>query len=170
MKKKMEVNWIYVTLAIVAGVLAGLYIVGKRTQKKTKEQITESKIKVSGNDIEDLKNKLKVRQGTKNVVDFECLTKFSYESLVEWINNIDIKDIDKEVANYGCLIVRSSSDLDLFNLDMSKLTTEQQNHILGAIIINTENKKILGQRWIVCDILDNDLLEVFGQDNIKMLK
>lgn len=182
----MEINWIYASLAGVAGVLAGLYIIGKKSRKNHQDDFSsEPKIKVSGKDMKDLERKMRERQTkkerndgdvlpssktNKNEVHFEFLKSFTYEGLAEWINTIDFKDIDKEAANYGCLIVRSSADIDQFNLDVSKLTVEQQGHIFGAMIVNTDTKKVLAQRWIVCDSIDEDLQNIFGEDNIKMLK
>ena len=170
MNNKMENNWVYVTFAIVAGVLAGLYIVGKLSRSRQGSNSGNSKIKVTGKDFEDLERKLQNINKKKNVVEFENLPSFSYESLAEWIHSVDLNDIDKETANYGCLIVRSSSELEQFNLDLSKLTDHQKEHIFGALIVNTENKKVFAQRWIICDSLDEDLLGIFGDDNFKILK
>lgn len=164
----MSINWIYASAAIIAGTLGGLYIVGKLSQKK-QQQEEEPKIKIKGKDIEDLEQKLRDRKGIKNIVDFEIVPIFTYESLVEWIKGVDIKDIDKEAANYGCMIVRSSKELDQFNLDLTGLTQDQKENIFGALIVNTENNQVIAQRWFVCE-LDDDLLNVFGNDNIKILK
>lgn len=166
----MNANWIWTTLAIGAGALVGLYIVGKLSRRRNANNRIEPKIKVSGKTIEDLERKLEARKNPQNLVEFERLPTFSYESLVEWINGVDIQDIDKEAANYGCMIVRSSSELNQFNLDLSKLTEDQKNHIFGAMIVNTVNKNVQAQRWIICDNLDEDLLNIFGEDNLKLLK
>lgn len=165
----MNANWIWTTLAIGVGALVGLYIVGKSSKKRNANNQDEPKIKVSGKTIEDLEQKLEARKSPKNIVKFEFLPTFSYESLVEWINRVDIKDIDKEAANYGCMIVRSSKELEQFNLDLSKLSDTQKDHIFGALIVNTEKQQVLIQRWIIYDSLDEDLLNVFGDDNLKIL-
>lgn len=167
---KMNINWTYFTIAVIAGILGGLYIVGKRSQKKGTIVSESSKIKVSGKDINDLEQKLKKRNPPLNKVPFEFVDLFSYEKLVEWINNSDLKDLNENGSNYGCLIVRSSKEIEQFNLDVSSLSEDQRNHILGAMIVNTENKKIVSSRWIIYDSLDQDLLDVFGDDNLKVLK
>ena len=167
---KMDINWTYFSIAVIAGILGGLYIIGKRAQKKGTNVPVDPKIKVSGNDIDDLEQKLRKRNSPKNKVNFEFAHLFSYEQLVEWINNTDLEDLKENGSNYGCLIVRSSGEIDQFNIDMTSLSEEQKSHLFGAMIVNTENNKIISSRWIVCDSLDQDLLDVFGNDNIKVLK
>lgn len=167
--KMEELNISLVVGAIVVGGLVGLYLYGRRIKKGNKDNSSEGIIKVSGNDYSDLVDNMKDK-GLKNKVTFEFVPLFSYENLAKWINEADIKDAEDNYEVYGCLLVRTIKEVDKFNIDLRELSEEQKNHILGAMIINTQNNEIIHQRWIVADDIDGDLKDSFGDNNVIILK
>lgn len=167
--KMEELNISLVVGAIVVGGLVGLYLYGRRIKKGNKDNSSEGVIKVSGNDYSDLVDNMRDK-GFKNKVTFEFVPLFSYEKLVKWINEADIKDAEDNYEVYGCLLVRTIKEVDKFNIDLRELSEEQKNHILGAMIINTKNNEIIHQRWIVADDIDGDLKDSFGDNNVIILK
>lgn len=160
-----------VVVAAIVGGLVGLYLYGKKMKKKGQTSISPSggKIKVSGNDWNDLVNKMK-EKGFKNKVEFEFLPIFTYENLVTWINEIDLKDAQEDADVYGCLLMRSLKEIDKFNIDIETLTEEQKGNLYGALIVNTKSNEILHQRWIVADSIDDDLSDSFNGNDLIILK
>lgn len=167
--KMEELNISFVVGAIVVGGLVGLYLYGRRIKKGDKDNSSGEVIKVSGNDYFDLVDNMRDK-GLKNKVTFEFFPIFSYENLVKWINEADIKDAEDNYDVYGCLLVRTIKEVDKFNIDLSELSEDQKNHILGIMIINTKNHAIIHQRWIIADDIDNDLKDSLGDNNVIILK
>lgn len=170
--KMEDLNIPLIIGAVIVGGLIGLYFYGKSLKKKEKSQSGNSNngvIKVSGNDLEDLAENMK-DMGFKNKVNFEFKTVFTYEDLATWINDADLKDAAEEADIYGCLLVRTASEIKKFNIDIESLSEEQKNKVYGALIVDTRNNKLLYQRWIIADSIDEDLSVAFGDDNLIVLK
>lgn len=153
-----------------AGGLIGLYFYGNFLKKKgdANNPIPDI-IKVAGKDLGDLAKNMKDK-GFKNKVDFEFKTTFTYEDLATWINEADLKDATDNEDVYGCLLVRTMTEINKFNINIDTLTEEQKNNLYGALIIDTRNNELLYQRWIVADSIDEDLSETFGENNLIVLK
>ena len=153
---------------IIIGGLIGLYLYGKRLKKSKKNPSSQPIIKVEGENCNDLVNKK--TKGLKNKVSFDSLNILTYETIVTWINEADLKDAQEELDNYGCALVRSVEEIKKFNIDIDSLKDEQKRKLYGAIIINTKTYEVLKQRWIVADSIDDDLLNIFGENNLVILK
>lgn len=165
-----NINIPLVICSTVVGGLVGLYFYGKYL-RKNKKLLSDrpSIIKVSGKDPEELEKNMK-NKGYKNIVTFEHLNMFTYEDLATWINNSDLGEVSEAEDVYGCLVVRTIDEINKFNIDLSSLSLDDQNHLIGALIVNTNTKEILKQRWIVASDIDEDLSSALGSENSIILK
>ena len=148
--------------ATVLGCLFGLYLYGRHLKKT-------DKIKVQGTDVNDLLNKLS-KASKKIKVKFEKIQIFSYEQLVKWVNETDLKDATSQGSNYCCLLIRGEEEISNFNIELSDLSKDEKEHMLGVMIIKTSDNSIIKQRWIVANAIDQDLQELFGNNNSIIIK
>ncbi len=166
-----NINIPFVVCSAVVGGLVGLYFYGKYLRKNKQNLLEDnpSIIKVSGKDPEELERNMK-NKGYKNIVTFERTNMFTYEDLVTWINDSDLGEVPETDDVFGCLVVRTINEIKKFNLDLSSLSLDDQNHLVGTLIVNTKTNEIIKQRWIVASNIDEDLSSALGEENSIILK
>lgn len=166
----MNTEALIATAAIVCGGLVGLYFYGKHIKRRG-QSISTGKIKVQGENMNDLTQKMK-DMGLKNKVQFEQVSLLTYEDIVKWINETDLKDIQSDASSYCCLVIRTAKEIQSygFNLDFSSVPSEQLDNIFGTIVINETSKEIANERWMLCSAIDDDLAELLKEENAIRLK
>ena len=140
-----DINIPLVIGTVIVGGLIGLYCYGKYLKKKVGTNSSSQNngvIKVSGEDVKDLTEKMK-KEGFKTKVDFEFMQLFTYEYLASWINETDLKEAADNEDVYGCLLVRTMSKISEFKIDVDALNDEQRNNLYGILVVNTLNSAAL---------------------------
>lgn len=170
---KSPANWGIIT-AVAIGILAGLYIVGKLSRKHPNWNKPSGVTKIKGDNLDDLTAKLsaehKVSEPKKRQVLFNSIDCLSYENIAEWVNSVDMSNLDVERGNFRCVLYRPIDKFDNLQIDISTLSNEQKSKLVGAIVVNIDNDFIVADKWFIAQSLADDVLKLFGDQNTVVLK
>ena len=161
-------------VAIALGLLAGLYIVGKLSRRHPNWFKPNNVTKVKGENMDDLMSKLSAKQKDKESVvrrvTFNNIESLSYENIAEWVNSVDMSNLDVERGNFSCVLYRPLDKFDDLKIDISPLSEIQKKQLVGAIVLNTDDNSIIAEKWFIAQTLADDIVELFGGQNTVVLK
>lgn len=161
-------------VAIALGVLVGLYIVGKLSRKHPDWCKPNKVTKVKGENMDDLMSKLsakqKVQEPAARRVTFNNIEFLSYENIAEWVNSVDMSNLDVERENFRCVLFRPIDKYDDLKIDISALSEIQKRQLVGVIVMNTDDNTIIADKWFIAQTLADDVVELFGGQNTVVLK
>jgi hypothetical protein len=113
-----------------------------------------------------LYRRLKKKKSPLDNDNVERLETLKFEDIANWVNNLDLPNFDEE--NYGTMIIRYPSDAVQpipYSIDKS-----DYSKIFRICIFDNGTKTIIKDRYIVCNELNQDILELLRQDDCVILK
>lgn len=142
---------ILIALFVIVACLFILYLIGKQTQKK----------KASLDDAID-------KYGNKSslgIINVEKINHLRFEDIVCWVHDQDLAEYENK--NYVAMVSRYPSDT--VQPIPSVVDKSSYSKIIRVCIYDKGSKKIIKDRYMVCDKLDQDILELMGSDDCIVL-
>jgi len=101
--------------------------------------------------------------GNNNV---EKLDTLKFEDIANWVNSLDLPNFDEK--NYAAMIARYPSEV--VQPISESINKADYSKIFRICIYDKSSKTIIEDRYIVCNELNQDILELLGKDDCVILK